>query len=36
MSVFVMLASYGGRQVIWRGYALETDTPPPIEGINAR
>ena len=27
MSVAVMLASYGGRHVIWRGYGL-ADTPP--------
>jgi ceramide glucosyltransferase len=33
MSVAVMLASYGGRHVIWRGYGLQADTPPPIEGI---
>jgi ceramide glucosyltransferase len=36
MSVTVMLASYGGRHVIWRGYGLEADTPPPIEEIKAR
>lgn len=36
MSVAVMLASYGGRHVIWRGYGLHADTPPPIEGIKAR
>src|SRR6202012_3277038 len=28
MSVAVMLASYGGRHVIWRGYGLHADTPP--------
>ncbi|HEY1414152.1 MAG TPA: bacteriohopanetetrol glucosamine biosynthesis glycosyltransferase HpnI [Rhodopila sp.] len=45
LSVAVLLASYGGRQVKWRGYDLHADTPPPaqrpitlgpIEGINAR
>jgi ceramide glucosyltransferase len=45
LSVVVMLASYGGRQVTWRGHDLHADTPPPaqhpitlgpIEGINAR
>jgi ceramide glucosyltransferase len=44
--VAVILASYGGRRVIWRGYGLQADTPPPfaqrsaplrsIEGIKAR
>jgi hypothetical protein len=29
MSVAVMLASYGGRQVDWRGHGLHADTPPP-------
>jgi ceramide glucosyltransferase len=29
-SVAVMLASYGGRQVDWRGQNLQADTPPPI------
>ena len=29
-SVAVMLASYGGRQVAWRGYGLHADTPPPL------
>jgi ceramide glucosyltransferase len=29
MSVAVMLAGYGGRHVIWRGYGLQADTPPP-------
>ncbi|WP_158931872.1 bacteriohopanetetrol glucosamine biosynthesis glycosyltransferase HpnI [Acidisphaera sp. S103] len=28
-SVAVMLASYGGRQVDWRGHGLHADTPPP-------
>jgi ceramide glucosyltransferase len=28
-SVAVMLASYGGRQVDWRGQSLQADTPPP-------
>ena len=28
-SVVVMLASYGGRQVDWRGHGLHADTPPP-------
>ena len=46
LSVAVMLASYGGRQVDWRGHGLQADTPPPfteqpmalrpIEGTNAR
>jgi ceramide glucosyltransferase len=42
LSVAVMLASYGGRHVIWRGYDLQADTPPssvelrPLEGIKAR
>jgi ceramide glucosyltransferase len=45
-SVAVMLASYGGRQVEWRGHGLQADTPPPfteqsmalrpIERTNAR
>jgi ceramide glucosyltransferase len=46
LSVAVMLASYGGRHVEWRGHGLHADTPPPvcrnsealrpIEGTNAR
>jgi ceramide glucosyltransferase len=46
LSVAVMLASYGGRQVDWRGHGLHADTPPPftqqsatlrsLEGTNAR
>ncbi|HET6308064.1 MAG TPA: bacteriohopanetetrol glucosamine biosynthesis glycosyltransferase HpnI [Rhodopila sp.] len=28
-SVAVMLASYGGRHVDWRGHGLQADTPPP-------
>ncbi len=42
LSVAVMLASYGGRHVIWRGYGLQADTPPssvelrPLEGIQPR
>jgi ceramide glucosyltransferase len=46
LSMAVMLASYGGRHVIWRGYGLQADTPPastqqpltlgPIEGSKAR
>ena len=45
LSVAVMVASYGGRQVDWRGYGLHADTPDavqpavrfgPIEEINAR
>jgi ceramide glucosyltransferase len=42
LSVAVMLASYGGRQVVWRGHGLRADTPPSsvtlgsIEGIKAR
>ena len=41
-----MLASYGGREVDWRGHGLHADTPPPfteqtmalrpIERTNAR
>jgi ceramide glucosyltransferase len=30
LSVVVMLASYGGRQVDWRGHGLQADTPPPV------
>jgi hypothetical protein len=29
ISVGVMAASYGGRQVDWRGHGLHADTPPP-------
>lgn len=29
LSVAVMLASYGGRRVDWRGHRLDADTPPP-------
>jgi ceramide glucosyltransferase len=29
LSVVVMLASYGGREVDWRGHGLHADTPPP-------
>jgi ceramide glucosyltransferase len=46
LSVIVLLASYGGRHVIWRGHGLQADTPPPLtrptmtrrplEGINTR
>jgi ceramide glucosyltransferase len=42
LSVAVMLASYGGRHVTWRGYGLQADTPPssvtlrPLEGIQPR
>lgn len=45
LSVGVMVASYGGRQVDWRGYGLHADSPDPvamaggyatIEEINAR
>ena len=42
LSVAVMLASYGGRHVTWRGHGLQADTPPPssklrpIEGMKAR
>lgn len=45
LSVAVMLASYGGRQVDWRGQSLRADTPPrlnkhsanfrPIKGTDA-
>jgi ceramide glucosyltransferase len=46
LSIAVMLASYGGRQVEWRGHGLHADSPVsageeavrfrPIEEINAR
>jgi ceramide glucosyltransferase len=40
LSVTVMLASYGGRRVDWRGHGLVADTPPSssasIEGIRTR
>jgi ceramide glucosyltransferase len=46
LSVAVLLASYGGRQVDWRGHGMLADTPPrsaapdtplrPIEEMNAR
>ncbi len=42
LSIGVMLASYGGRHVIWRGYGLQADTPPssvtlrPLEGTQPR
>jgi ceramide glucosyltransferase len=46
LSVAVMLASYGGRQVDWRGHGLQADSPPPftepdstfrpLQGTNAR
>jgi ceramide glucosyltransferase len=42
LSVAVMLASYGGRHVVWRGHGLQADTPPstvalrPLEGIQPR
>ena len=47
LSIVVMLASYGGRHVDWRGHALRADTPPrfapqqpnalrPIEGTPTR
>jgi ceramide glucosyltransferase len=44
LSVAVMLASYGGRRVDWRGHGLHADTPPlftepayrPLQGTNAR
>jgi ceramide glucosyltransferase len=42
VSMTVMLASYGGRHVVWRGYGLQADTPPPsdtlrpLEGIQPR
>jgi hypothetical protein len=29
LSIGVMLASYAGRRVDWRGYSLHADTPPP-------
>jgi ceramide glucosyltransferase len=44
LSVIVMMASYGGRRVLWRGHGLEADTPErfsvparyPLEESNAR
>jgi ceramide glucosyltransferase len=44
LSVVVMLASYAGRRVNWRGHFLQADTPPPFnqpklrpaQGTNAR
>nr|WP_294519973.1 bacteriohopanetetrol glucosamine biosynthesis glycosyltransferase HpnI [uncultured Rhodopila sp.] len=33
LSVGVMLASYGGRQVDWRGYGLHADSPAPVEMV---
>jgi ceramide glucosyltransferase len=44
LSVAVMLASYGGRRVDWRGHFLQADSPPPFtepklrpaQGTNAR
>ena len=44
LSVAVMLASYAGRRVLWRGTGLQADTPPPtcrpavppIEGSKSR
>ena len=30
LSVVVLLASYGSRQVDWRGHDLRADTPPPL------
>jgi ceramide glucosyltransferase len=44
LSVTVMIASYGGRRVMWRGHGLEADTPSrfaasapyPFEESNAR
>jgi ceramide glucosyltransferase len=42
LSVAVMLASYGGRHVVWRGHGLQADTPPstvalrPLEEIQPR
>ncbi|HEX2941712.1 MAG TPA: bacteriohopanetetrol glucosamine biosynthesis glycosyltransferase HpnI, partial [Rhodopila sp.] len=44
LSVIVMMASYGGRRVMWRGHGLEADTPGrfaasapyPFEESNAR
>ena len=43
MSVAVMIASYAGRQVDWRGYTLDADDgsaraaacPDPKEGLQA-
>lgn len=41
LSMAVMLASYGGRRVDWRGHAMTADTPAPVtlarsEGLNPR
>jgi ceramide glucosyltransferase len=38
LSVTVMVASYGGRRVDWRGHAMQADSPVirPIEGMNSR
>jgi ceramide glucosyltransferase len=38
LSVMVMVASYGGRRVDWRGHAMQADSPRfrPIEGMNSR
>ncbi len=39
LSIGVLLASYAGRRVDWRGYSLHADTPPPLrrsEGLNPR
>ena len=32
LSIIVMIASYGGRRVIWRGHGLEADTPGRVAG----
>ena len=31
LSVVIMLVSYGGRRVVWRGHDLHADTPPPFK-----
>lgn len=37
ISVSVMIASYCGRRVEWRGYGLHADTPPPfVEPLSAK
>jgi len=46
LSVIVLVASYAGRQVVWRGHRLHADTPPlsnhadallrPTEGMNPK
>lgn len=35
LSIVVMIASYGGRRVIWRGHGLEADTPQRYAKLSA-